>query len=92
MKGKKRQIQEILESFHLPGNRGRADSGWTKNFYVPTCIATMMLPLRRTLVRLVILLSITIQYFLEYSLLVLRKRNITDNRERKSQDFLFEFR
>lgn len=30
MKGKKRQIQEILESFHLPGNRGRADSGWTK--------------------------------------------------------------
>src|SRR6187402_3036589 len=46
MKGKKREIQEMLESF-----------------YVPNCIATIKLPLRRTLVRLIILLSITTQDF-----------------------------
>jgi hypothetical protein len=38
MKGKKRQIQEILESFHLPGNRGKADYGWTKIFMYQTAL------------------------------------------------------
>jgi len=33
MKGKKRQIQEILESFYLSNNRGRTDSRWTKEFW-----------------------------------------------------------
>jgi len=39
MKGKKRQIQEILESFHLPGNRSRVDSGRTKIFMYQTAPA-----------------------------------------------------
>jgi hypothetical protein len=54
MKGKKRQIQEILESFSFikQPRQGRLqmDQRVLENFYVPTCIATIMLPLRRTLV------------------------------------------
>jgi hypothetical protein len=53
MKGKKDKYKKYLKVFiYQTTAAGQAPDGpkSVENFYVPNCIATMMLPLRRTLV------------------------------------------